>query len=1029
MTQRINRLFTQNKKLVCLVLLVILLSKPASSQILSSELPENKWLSIAEEQFLNGNYRMAINSANAYLQLANKSTSAKPVFKKDKALYLKTIAALKLDDANSVDSIEQYIVNTANPTYKQRAAFTVAQYYFQSGALQKAISYYELAGIENLKNNEVANSKFELAYCYFNSSQFDKAEILFSTIKEIDGKYYDASNYYYGLLAYNNQKYDDALISFDRIAKKPEYISVVPYYIAEVQYFKGNQAVALKNALRLINKRDKIFYHKELHLLVAQIYFEEEAFQEALPYFEYYYKNTDRIRKEDLYEMAYCYYKTGNWQNAIENLKQLSDTRDSLGQTSMYLLGDCYLKTNDKKSARNAFGFCADMPFNQIQKEASLLLAAKLSYELGFNAEAIYYVNLLLADFPQSQYLNESKTLLSDLLLKTSNYAEAYETLKDVNSINNDFKRVYQKVAYGYAMQQMQQGELAEADNLLSESLLYQNTPTYTAAAQFWRSELAFKLSKFPQSITFAQKFINNTSSNKQWVKYLSPSATNENAYFNMGYASMELKKFDEAQTYFNKAQQLSNTTDSNFMYNAILREADAVFMQKKYPEAIALYEKVINTNSADADYARFQKAIVYGLQDNNKGKLSILSYLVDHSTRFSSDARYEMAVTYIEDNRYKLAIKTLLPLTKAFDKRNMAPKALMKIGFAYQQTNNTTKAIEAYKEVALQYPTSTERPAALDALKGLYIQTNQPDLYVQLLKDNNLSTPDQSTSDSTYYAAAESQFSSSDWQGAKKAFTDYNNKFPNGVFITKAQYYLAECHRLLQEYDEALPYYDLVLESSWSEFAENSAREASKISFNNKDYKTAIKYYSLLRNSAMSSDNLQYAYNGLMQSNFILQNYEDAAAYADTLSSMPELDKATVSTVLLYKAKSLKEFKKYDAALSVYQKVITDKNISIAAEAQYTVAEIHYLQGDYKKAEEAANNTIQKSSGIDYWVIKSYILLSDILVAQKDYFNAKATLQSIVKNAKIATLKEEAEEKLKTVKALEKQKSKLSEE
>lgn len=1024
MTHSKNRFVTH--KLVCLALFTML-GKPASSQILAQELPEHKWLNLAREQYTNGHYRMAMNSAQNYLQLADGNTNGKPYFKKDEAGFYKNSSSLKLNELNSVDSIEQYIARTSNPTYKQRAAYALAQFYFKNGELQHAIDYYELAGIANLTNKEVADSKFELAYCYFNIGDFEKAEILFSAIKEIEGKYYDAGNYYYGLLAYNSGRYENALQSFTRIMDNAEYQSVVPYYVAEIQYFKGNKDKALKDALKLISKKDKIYYHKELHLLVAQIYFEKEQYTEALPYFEYYYNNTDKIRKEDLYEMAYCYYKTGNWQYAIENLQQLSNTRDSLGQTSMYLLGDCYLKTNDMKSARNAFGYCADMPFNQLQKEASLLLAAKLSYELGFNAEAIYYVNILLADFPRSSYQDEAKTLLSDLLLKTSNYAEAYDALQGVKNADAAYRKTYQKVAYGYAMQQMQQGNLPKTDELLSEVIKYHTDATYTAAAQFWKAEVAYKQNQYEQTITYAQSFLDNKDG-KRWVKYLSPDATDENAYFNMGYASMELSQFDVAQKYFKNAQQ-TNSSDPNFVNNAILREADAYFMQKNYDASIPLYDKVINANSADADYARFQKAKIYGIQGKNTAKISILSYLVDNSENFAADARYEMAVTYIEEDKYSLAIKTLTPLTQAYDTRNMAPKALMKIGFAYQQLKNATKAIEAYKEVALQYPTAPERPAALDALKSLYIQTNQPDVYVQLLKDNNLSAPDQSASDSTYYAAAESQFSAGDWSAAKQGLAQYMNQYPNGIFLTKAQYYMAESHRLLQEHNEALPYYDLVLASTWSEFAENSAREASKIAFDSKDYNKAIGYYTLLRNSAMSAENLQYAYNGLMQSNFKLENYEAAAAYADTLSAIPDLDQSTKSTVLLYKAKSLKEYKQYGQAMDVYKQIEADKNINIAAEAQYSIAELYYLQGNYKKAEEAASNTIQKSSGNDYWVVKSYLLISDILVAQKDYFNAKATLKSVVKNTKISALKQEAEAKLQKVQDLEKQNSKLSEE
>ena len=46
----------------------------------------------------------------------------------------------------------------------------------------------------------------------------------------------------------------------------------------------------------------------------------------------------------------------------------------------------------------------------------------------------------------------------------------------------------------------------------------------------------------------------------------------------------------------------------------------------------------------------------------------------------------------------------------------------------------------------------------------------------------------------------------------------------------------------------------------------------------------------------------------------------------------------------------------------------------------------------------------------------KAYILLGDIYFKQKDYFNAKATYQSIVDNTINAELKSEAQTKLNQV-------------
>lgn len=99
------------------------------------------------------------------------------------------------------------------------------------------------------------------------------------------------------------------------------------------------------------------------------------------------------------------------------------------------------------------------------------------------------------------------------------------------------------------------------------------------------------------------------------------------------------------------------------------------------------------------------------------------------------------------------------------------------------------------------------------------------------------------------------------------------------------------------------------------------------------------------------------------------------------------------------------------------------------SAEARYRIAEILLAQKQLKEAETQASYAAQASGGSDYWVVKSYLLIADILTEQKDYFNAKATLQSIISNNSSKEVKEEATKKLDNVKQLEKSKSKLTEE
>ncbi len=1012
------------------LLAIILLSGIASSaQVLTHDIPANRPLIIAEEQYQQGLYALAAQSARQYLnQPAGKMLDERQI-NKDKAKYLLALSCLKGDIKGCVDSAKKLMAATNEPAYYQRMAFALAQYYFQQDALKKAIPLYEAANIENLGNKEIADAKFELAYCYFNIREFDKAAPLFLAIKDLkDGKYYLAGNYYYGLLAYNNNKYAEALKSFEIVKNARDYRAIVPYYIAEIYYFMGNRAKAFEIADTFLRRNEKLYYDKELHLLAGQCLFEDQRYKEALPYFEYYYEHTDKIRKEDLYKIAYCYYRLNQRSGAIEKFKLLSNAHDSLGQTAMYLLGDCYLKTDDKVSARNAFSICADMIFNPGQQEASMILYGRLSYETGFNDEALRELESLLRTFPTSQFRDEANTLISGLLIKTNRYEEALRRLEVVGVKDNDYWAIYQKAAFGYAIQQFRNGSLNVAYRYFTLALLHPVNADYESATYFWKSELAYRLHRYSDVITYAQFFLDKRA-NTAAVQRISPLATRQHAYLNMGFASMETESYSAAQGYFNHAQQ--ERGDDNFSENvAAVREADAVFMQKDYKKAIALYDHIVYSDSADADYARYQKSILLGLQGKTNEKISVLLSLINirPPSAYANFARYEAAVTYIEEERYNDALGYLRQLTDSITDKSFAPRSWMKTGFIYQQLNENNKAIEAYTHVVRDYPAAEDRMAALDALKSLYIQSNQPGAYTRLLVDNNLPSADSSSMDSTYYSAAEAQFSNGQWDEAQRAFTNYLLAYPNGIFAVKAHYYRAESNFQLRKFKEAREDYDEVLRGQWNDFSENSARRAAAIALEQKDYNAAFGYYLRLRPNISNNTSKEVVYNGLMRSGFNSDKFAETVLYSDSLIALPGTSADLMNDALFYKARSLQHFDSADAAIAMYRQLSGNKNGDVAAESRYHIAELLFAKKDAKEAEAAANDAIHLSAGYEYWIGKSYLLLADILVTEADYFNAKALLQSIVKNTKIAEFKQEAAKKLEEVKTLEKNHSKLQE-
>ena len=211
--------------------------------------------------------------------------------------------------------------------------------------------------------------------------------------------------------------------------------------------------------------------------------------------------------------------------NAIDGFKQLSGKDDSLSQHAMYLLGDAYLKTGQKSNARNAFLFCSSNSSYPEQKEISKYQYAKLSYELGYQDEALNSLSSFLADYPNSKYNTEAKELMIDVLANTNNYKDAQSLLESLAKPSENAKRLYPRILYGRSTELINDGRLAEADALLDKALKDPNNGSVLPLLNFWKGELAYRNNKIDEAIKFYNCLLYTSPSPRDRTRSRMPSS------------------------------------------------------------------------------------------------------------------------------------------------------------------------------------------------------------------------------------------------------------------------------------------------------------------------------------------------------------------------------------------------------------------------------------------------------------------------------------------------------------------------
>lgn len=1025
----------KNKALQLIIASQLILAYPSFAQ---SNLNREKFQAELEHgirQYEDGHYVQAIHTlekflADGGLPLEPERNMLAPQLETELARYYIVLSRIKYGSDDLETAAEQYLKETVNPVHRDRAAFLLAHHYFRNENYAAAVAHYDIIDIKNLNNEEIADLKFEQAYSYFVQSDFDKSYPLFAAIKEIeDHKYYYAGNYYYGLLAYHRKMYDAAVHSFSRIDALPEYKDIVPYYIAEIHYFKGEYDKVLSMAEKHIGQDPPLFYEKELRLLVGQVHFERKEYEKALPYLDFYYKNSDKIRKENLYELAFTNYQLGNFEDAINQFKPLSNAQDSMSQNSMYLMGDAYLKTGDKVGARNAFSIASGMNFLPEIKENAHFLYAKLSHELGDESLAAQSFSTFIEQYPQGKNTAEAKEKLVTLLSKGKNYKSAYNILSDMQINNANLRQIYQKVTLAQGLQLLRDEDETEAEKMLDESLLYPADPALLGVAQFWKAHLLYNKKDFEGSADMTEKFLKLSRTHGKKMRQISAEATAANAYNHLGYTRMELKEFEAAQQAFASAGNIpaSQAGAQQASQQNTLLQADAAFMSKKYNEAAALYEKVIVSKSGDAPYASFQKALIVGIIGNETEKIELLQGVIK---KYPNDPVREMAIdelgnTYLEQDKWAESRTQFELLLQASDKK-LRSAAQYKIGHTYQKEGNYKEAIKSFEQFIVQNPTHPDRKNAVEALRACYLADENIEGFYAFTSEQNIDVSATSNKEQDYFELAENKYIEENYAEAIKSFDQFVTQFPNSKNLLQANFLKAESLTALKRYQEAAATYELVSAGGDKDYAPLAQLRLAQTYLELKDYDKAAENATRYLAQA-NEDEEKIAANTWLMKAFNKQGNTQKAAevaewlkpYADKLSAA---DRSEMETIL---AQKLVTQESYAEAQRKYQE-LAQGNTAVAAEARYRLAEILLRQGKLEEAETACDIAIKANQYDHYWMVKSYILIGEILAAQKDYFNARATLQSVVNNANHAELEAEAAALLKIVNEQEKQESKM---
>lgn len=912
------------------------------------------------------------------------------------AEYYTAICAIELENNDAEYLITQFIYNHPESQMVNDAYMNMARYQYREKKYEKSVYWFEEVDKNQLTKEDLAEYYFKLGYSYFMEENNEKANLAFYEIKDINTKYTAPALYYYSHINYSRGNYQTALQGFEKLTENTVFAAIVPYYITQIYYLQKKYDKVLSYAPELLENANTK-RAPEIARVIGEAYLSKKDYKNALTYLEMYKEKSSNLLRNDNYEIGLAYYMNQQYDKATDAFENVTTQSDSISQSAYFYLADCYLRANEKQKASLAFEAASKMSFIPSIEEEALFNYAKITFELYYSPfnNAIEAFQAYIAKYPKSRYTDEAYNYLVLAFMNAKNYKDALESLEKIQDKDNEIKKAYQKIAFYRGLELFNNLDFEGAIVAFDKSLEFPYfNRTLKAKAHYWKAEAFYRLENYEGAISNYNDFLlsNGAFGLEEYAL----------AHYNLGYANFKIKNYDEAISWYRKYINVSNQNDKIRLGDTYNRVGDAQFKQKHYWAAIEFYDRSVALAAIDADYALYQRAFSLGLLNRPEKKIESLNELLDNYTEsnYLDDALYEMGRSYQRIDNSAMAISSYKRVISDFPGSSFERKSLLQLGLVYYNTDKLNEALEAYMRLIKDYPNSEESSAALTGVKNIYVDKNNVDAYFAYIKElGKFDSVSQFEKDSLSYVASEKVYMTGDYGKAVRSLDGYISNFPSGRYMLNAQFYLADSYIQTGQIEEALGQLQKLTTGAKNSFTIPSLEAMALLQFSTEKYLKAYDSYTRLEESAEQKSTLLDARLGQLNSAVKVQKPELIIQAADKVIFSDNVPEENMRMAHFEKAKALMQTEKYELAKQEFTHVAGDVKTTEGAEAKYLISKIYFIQEDYTEAEEEIFDFVQKNTSHQYWLAKSFILLSEIYVKKDDDFQAKATLQSIIDN------------------------------
>ncbi|WP_111446250.1 tetratricopeptide repeat protein [Breznakibacter xylanolyticus] len=981
-----------HKLLVPLMVSCLMLQVPAFAQSTYRNTTPEPAYTRAVELFEHQKYGSARQAFHEWrTQHANMPSPLLP-----EAAFMEARCAQLLKNSDAAYLYDKFLIDFPESNKIPFVYFHSGEIMQEAGKFKQASLLYAKVDANALDETTRYDYWFKSGYCLFMQEDYDRSLNYFLKVKDANTQWKTPTLYYYSHIMYMKGKYDTALQGFRQLEKEPAFSKIVPFYIAQIYYLQKDYDKAISYAEPLIATAtgDR---KTDMNRIVGSAYFAKKNYAQAIPYLESAVQATRKPSREDYYNLGFSHYYQKNYDKAADYLSKVTSADDVMSQNAYYHLGECYIQIDDKKRARVAFEAAAKYDFDKSIQEDAMFNHLKLNYEMAFSPfnEIINGFIKFIDTFPNSSKIDQAYDYLGKAFLTSKNYKQALDAMKSIKSKNANTYKAMQRIAYYRGLELYTSLQFKDAIDFFTLSLANgEYDKDLKVKAMYWRGEAYYRLGYLDKAKTDYNSFILNSAS------YRLPEY--KTAHYNMGYVFFKEKNYSESGNWFRNYARQAGSEKSAMVADAYNRIGDCLYVNRDFNGAIGYYQYSANISSVSPDYASYQIAYCHGLLRNHDEKITLLKKLIAQypNSQYVDDAYYEIGRSYVAINQLNDAIYHYKIVKEKFPQSTFANKAMLQLGLVYYNSGDLDNSLAFYKRVVNEFPNTAEAQDALLGIRNIYMDRNDPDGYFAYTATvKGLAKTADSEKDSLTFESAQRLYMKEDCDRAVPLLRNYTTSYANGRYIIDAHYYLAECLMKQNQSQEAVVSYDYLADAPRHLYTEEAIIRSGSIHYNANRPDKALQRFEQLEPIADMAENKLEARIGQLRCLVKLNRTEAIISAADKVLTSPKLAPEIEREARFAKAKANLAMNDKTAALNDFKLLSANTRSTEGAESKYLVAQLAYDGGNDAEAEKVIFELADTGTPHQYWLAKSFILLSDIYLKRGENFQAQQYLESILEN------------------------------